>query len=102
MTPEQIIKAAIDEVTKKFMDEGRIIEAGWQSMKLVAIPPTAPDIQLREMRKAFFCGAQHLFASILGCLEADDEPTETDMKRMDLVHRELGEFIKEIKESCMQ
>lgn len=88
----------IDEVTKKLIDDGRLIEAGWRSLRIVAIPQNASDTQIREMRKAFFAGAQHLYASIMGFLEEGKEPTDTDMRRMENLDRELKRFVKELKE----
>jgi hypothetical protein len=88
---DQIATAA----TKALMDEGRIIEAGWIGLKIMAVPEDAPQVQIDEMRSAFFAGAQHLFASIMTGLDPDAEPTEADMKRLDLIDAELKRFIAE-------
>ncbi len=56
-------KAFIDELTKKLIDDGRLIEAGWQGLRIFALPQNASEIQVTEMRKAFFAGAQHLYTS---------------------------------------
>lgn len=87
----------LERLTTKLADEGKLIEAGWVAMRLTAIPLNAPANQLHEMRLAFMAWAQHLFASILGIL--DPEPTETpdDMRRMDLIHRELDAFRGELE-----
>jgi hypothetical protein len=81
--------------TKEFTDKGLIIEAGWQSLRIMAIPENAHQTQIDEMRNAFFCGAQHLFASIMSVLDPGEEPTEKDFERMDLIHKELDRFIKD-------
>lgn len=93
-----IDKNVINEVTKELVDKGKIIEAGWKSMRIMAIPRNASDVQLREMRKAFFAGAQHLFASILCILDPGSEATEKDMERMHLIDKELKEFVAILKE----
>ena len=87
----------LEQLTKRLADDGKLIEAGWVSMRLHAIPLNAPADQLHEMRLAFMAGAQHLFASMIGML--DPEPTETpdDMKRMDLIHQELEAFRGELE-----
>lgn len=92
-------KTITDELTKKLMDEGRIIEAGWQAMRAVVLPSTVSDMQVSEMRKAFFAGAQHLFASIMLSMDPseNDEPTATDLRRMDLIHEELVGFEQELR-----
>jgi hypothetical protein len=84
-------------LTKQLADDGKLIEAGWVAMRLHAIPLNAPANQLHEMRLAFMAGAQHLFASMIGML--DPEPTETldDMRRMDLIHKELDAFRGELE-----
>lgn len=88
----------VDELTKAFVDRGKIIEAGWKGLETMAIPPSAGDTQRKEMRKAFFAGAQHLYASMMSMLDSDTEPTQTDLDRMTLIHNELEEFVKELKE----
>lgn len=93
------IKAVIDQITRQATDQGSVIEAGWLSLRAMAIPATASDIQVSEMRKAFFAGAQHLYASIMSILEPGAEPTEKDMKRMELIDAELRAFVEEIKAS---
>lgn len=83
----------VDEVTKRFIDEGKIIEAGFASLQLTAMSPDAPPDQVREMRMSFFAGAQHLFGSIMSVLDEDAEPTERDLTRMGLIQAELDQFI---------
>lgn len=95
-------KEFIDQITKRLVDEGKLIEAGWVGLKLVSIPEGAPQIQLDEMRNAFFAGAQHLWASIMGILEPNAEPTANDLRRMDLIDKELGAFIIDYKRNHFQ
>jgi len=42
-------------------------------------------------------GAQHLFSSIMTILDPGDEPTEADMKRMELIAKEMAAFYEELK-----
>ena len=90
-------RAHLERVTRDLTDSGKLIEAGWVSMRIACDLVDAPADQLREMRMAFFAGAQHLFGSILSVLEPGDEPTEKDLKRMDLIHTELQDFIKDFE-----
>jgi hypothetical protein len=85
-----------DELAKRLTDEGKLIESGWAVMNALVLPPDASPTQRSEMRKAFFMGAQHLYASIMGIMEEDREPTDNDMKRMSLIHNELEAFRKEV------
>jgi hypothetical protein len=91
-------KEVVDQICRELMDQGKLIEAGWKSYELLVIPVDASTVQRNETRIAFFAGAQHLFGSIMGVLEpGDDEPTENDLRRMDLINKELDRFIKEFK-----
>jgi hypothetical protein len=90
-------RAFLERLTKELTDKGKIIEAGWVGLRLAAIPLDAPAIQLEEMRKAFFAGAQHLFGSIMSFLEPGVEPTEKDLERFTLINAELNEFIENFK-----
>ena len=88
---------ALDRLARELTDRGHLIEAGWVGLRLAAIPADAGEIQVAEMRKAFMAGAQHLFASIMGILEPDQEPTEKDLERMDLIAAELEAFRLELE-----
>jgi hypothetical protein len=96
-----IDKKLIDSLTKKLVDDGLLIEAGWVGLKLASIPETAPQVQIDEMRNAFFAGAHHLFSSIMSFLDDGREPTDNDLRRMTQVHEELDRFIKNYKKEFM-
>jgi hypothetical protein len=89
------VSKVVAEITKQLSDSGKIIEAGFVSLRMMAMDKNAPEDQVTEMRMAFFAGAQHLFGSIMTMLDRDSEPTERDLRRMDLIDRELKDFIKE-------
>jgi hypothetical protein len=97
MTQDPRIDELIAHLTRDMTDKGRLIEAGWISMRLMALPKDAPEFQVRDMRWAFFAGAQHLFASIMTLLEPDAEPSEADLNRMTLIVKELEQFVQEAK-----
>lgn len=88
-------RAYLERLSRELTDKGKLIEAGWVSLRLAAIPPNAPAVQLQEKRNAFFAGAQHLFSSLMTILDPDGEPTADDLKRMDLIDNELREFIND-------
>lgn len=85
----------LERFTKELIDQGKLIEAGWVGMRLACDLEDAPPSQLREMRMAFFAGAQHLMGSMMSALDPDAEPTADDLRRMDLIMRELDTFIAE-------
>jgi hypothetical protein len=87
----------LEQLSRKLADEGRLIEAGWVALRLQTIPLNAPAGQLQEMRMAYMAGAQHLFASMMGMLEPGVMETENDLRRMDLLYKELEAFGKELE-----
>lgn len=98
MPTQAEIETLAHELTKKLADQGRLIEIGWVSLRSLVVSPNASQLQLDEMRMAFMCGAQHLFASIMGSvLDPGDEPTPDDMRRMELIEKELDNFRKEME-----
>lgn len=93
----KIIQGMAEDIIRQAADRGQIIEAGWIGLRYAAVAKDAPAIQLKEMRMAFFAGAQHLFSSILTVLEPDAEPTEADLRRMDMIKSELDEFLRQFR-----
>lgn len=87
----------LERLSKELLEQGKLLEAGFVGLRLAAIPDNAPKVQLDEMRMAFFAGAQHLFGSIMSILDPGDEPTDDDMRRMDLIAKELDAFIADFK-----
>ena len=90
-------RAYLERLSREFTDQGKLIEAGWIGLRIAAIAPDAPALQLEEMRNAFFAGAQHLFGSIMNILDPGEEPTEKDMERIGLIDAELRSFIQEFE-----
>jgi hypothetical protein len=90
LSPE--LRAQVDKLTHELTAKGQLIEAGFAGLRLMAIAPDAPQIQIDEMRTAFFAGAQHLWASIMTIMDPGEEPTEADMRRMALIEAELKRF----------
>lgn len=83
----------LQKLSRELTDSGKLIEAGFVGLRIAAMDKDAPEIQVNEMRMAFFAGAQHLFDTIMTVLEPDAEPTAKDLHRMDLIDKELRAFI---------
>lgn len=92
-----IPKADLDAITRKLVDQGKLMEAGFTALRYTTIPADAPPVQIAEMRYAFMAGAQHLFASIMGILEEGREPTSNDLRRVSSISDELDAFVIEAK-----
>lgn len=91
--PTAAQQAVIDGITKAWAAQGKVVEGGWQAFVAVALQDAPPE-QLREMRKAYMLGAQHLWASIFAILDPEAEPTIADMQRMEAIARELDAFTR--------
>jgi len=92
MTPKELA----DNLTRECIDRGQIIEGGWRALEILMLQGVS-DVQRTEMRKAYFFGAQHLWASIMGILEPGTEPTDLDLERMSKINAELEKFVEEMK-----
>jgi hypothetical protein len=94
---EEKVRKVANQITKDLAAQGKIIQGGWRAYEIIVLPENAGDIQRSESRQAFFAGAQHLWASIMVFLDAGTEPTDADLKRMDLIQKELDDFVEEMK-----
>jgi hypothetical protein len=90
--------AHLQKIAQQHLDQGRLIEAGWLSLRVICLHPDTPAQQLEDMRMAFFAGAHHLFFSIIAAFEDGTEPSEADMRRMSSADTELREFMKKFAE----
>lgn len=99
--PDTNFQQRVEKITKRLMDEGFIIKAGWVGYRQLVMPPNCSDIQIRETQLAFYAGAQHLFGSIMSGLDTEKEPTEADMQRMSNIAKELEEFANKFRDVAM-
>lgn len=67
------------------------IQEQWDLFRKL-IPPDAPTTQKIEMRRAFYAGANGLFATILNLLEPGAEATDADLAMLDDIQNEFIEF----------
>lgn len=93
---KEAIRRVVDTVTRQLTEEGRLIEAGFAAMLILVYPDGLEDELRLRLRDAFFGGAQHLFGSMTGSLlDEDAEPTDADMRRMELINSELSAFVND-------
>lgn len=85
--------AFLRRLQNELIEKGLLIDAGWVGFRLAVGWEDAPKQQLEECRNAFFAGAQHLFAAIIGTLDDGDDATPADLRRLDLINSELQAFI---------
>ena len=84
-------------VNKAAVDDGKLIETGFDALRTLAIAKDAPQVQVDEMRLAFMAGAQHLWGAIMGFLDPGDHETPQDLRRMQSIQNELDRWEKKIK-----
>jgi hypothetical protein len=86
----------VQELTRKLVAEGRLIEAGWMGLYALWVPEDAPPQQVLDLRKAFMAGAQHLWGSIMTMLDPGSEMSAADLSRMQQIQAELDAFGAEL------
>lgn len=96
METTRINREVLDKISAKLADDGRLIEGGWLALKHLTIPRDASDDDVKDKRRIFFAGAQHLYASIMSILEPGSDATNNDLSRMALIDTELRNFYKEV------
>ena len=84
------------DVSRKLANEGKLIAGGWAAYCVTTdLKPDNP--QYDELKIAYESGAEHLFSSIMGTLDEDREPTDADMRRMDLIYAEIQDIRERVK-----
>lgn len=95
----EITHKMIDDVGRALIERGLIVAAGYEGYKLMC--PHAMrshPVYAEAEQRAFFAGAQHLFASIMNQgLDEGTEPTDADLRRMDNIANELKVFERELE-----
>lgn len=71
------------------------IQQAWLGLEAKAIPPDAGQVQRKEMRRAFFCGAKAMLAETI---EASDLPELLAMRVMSELNAELEQFLQDLTE----
>lgn len=75
------------------------IKEAWESLESMILQNAGP-VQKKEMRRAFYAGAQAFLGILLNHLDDNnsDEVTEMDMSLMDSLHDELKQFAQDLQE----
>ena len=89
---KQYVEELARALAKELANNGLLIEVGWFVYNRYAKPVMPIDAKM-----AFYAGAQHLFASMMNTLDDDREPTEADLKRLNLINSELEEFLPQLE-----
>ena len=73
-----------------------LINNAWEGFREDVLDPTASQVQVTEMRRAFFGGALALFSALMTKLDPGEEETERDLAQMDAIDQELRDFVSRV------
>lgn len=74
-----------------------LIAEEWDGFARRVLPPQAPAIQRKEMRRAFYAGCQTTLHTLMKALDAGTEATGQDLALMAGVEKELSDFADMVK-----
>src|SRR5690349_14435852 len=83
-----------DKIARGLADRGMLVQAGFAAFAGTPILEGKTEAQRHELLVVYMSGAQHVWGSIMGMLDAGDEITEADMRRMDSIRKELDRWAK--------
>ncbi len=98
MNKARLIEQATSDLIKELADKGKLIEGGFAAFAHYVIPKDAPPVQFREMQLAYMAGAQHVWSSVMNIFDPVEEVTDADIRRMDLIQREMDEWSGKLSE----
>jgi hypothetical protein len=78
-------------------DDMKLIETQWNEFRRKVLPKEAGDVQLTEMRRAFFAGAWAYYSLVMSILDVGEEATARDLDIMAALDAEMREFAERVK-----
>ena len=79
----------INHVSDAIVNSGKPIAGGWKVYEMQVLHKDSPKVQRIETQRAFYAGAQHLYAMIMHGLSAGNGITDKDLERMQNIEKEL-------------
>ena len=81
-------------LVRKLIDDAKLIKAGFAIFAATQLRPDAPAERVDELRVAFMAGAVHIWLGVAGIVEQSESIDKTERSRIDLIRRELTEWLK--------
>jgi hypothetical protein len=75
----------------------RTVEQAWGDYRLLVVPKTAGPAQIKELRRAFYAGAESLMVQILNGLSPGADCTPSDEDYLTALQAELLAFARDVK-----
>jgi hypothetical protein len=72
--------------------DSKLLESAWEDFRAHVIHPKASELQLTEMRRAFYAGAGCLLVTLLSTVSPGDDVQQSDLDRLKSVNDELVAF----------
>ena len=69
----------------------------WDQFARTVLPANCSVVQKREMRRAFYSGAQSILFRVIASFAPESEPTEEDIQIMEDLSGELQDFAELVK-----
>jgi hypothetical protein len=76
----------------------QLMAESWDDFARSVFHDNIPEIQRREMRRAFYAGAHAILFKVIDSLAPESEPTAEDLDIMSNLHNELLEFATAVAE----
>lgn len=76
----------------------KLIQDAWETFAKRCLPVGVSRLQYREMKIAFYAGAEAHLATMTRILGPGREATESDLTIMDGIMKEFEEFAQNLKE----
>lgn len=74
------------------------VAQAWGDYRLLVVPKTAGPAQIKELKRAFYAGAESLLVQILNGLSPGPDDQPSDGHYISALHAELLAFARECKE----
>jgi len=90
------LREIADRIVRDLVDQGALVEAGWQAYRLLCLRRPAHDAAA-DLREAFESGAEHIFSALFQILDAGEDATPDDLSRMDKLAAEVERIRVKLK-----
>ena len=75
----------------------KLVAEQWDQFARAVLPKDAGETQRREMRRAFYAGAQGVMFGVIAALTPSGDAEEGDVQMLQELHDELSEFGEKVK-----
>jgi len=70
------------------------LQERWESFQKMVIPPNAPPVQIREMKLAFYAGAESFNKTLLH-ITTLEKPEQVEVAMLEGLNQEIKQFLND-------